>query len=456
MVSLSRFDKVVILSLLSMVFATAFMVWRGDRVGVQIVSVTPPERATGISTATDIRVIFDQPMAPNQAGAPLTLSPPVSGTARWQGAELIFSPDTPLAPDTTYTVTLANHLTSQRGRTLLNESRWQFTTGQAQLLYIAPDAASTDQLFLIDPFDPASTPAQLTREALGVFDYDLSFDGATIVYAALREDGGSDLWTVTISGGPPSLLLECPESVCNGAAWMPDNRRLIYERRVMLVPGAAPGPPRLWWLDTVTGETVIVFEDNQLIGYGASWSPDGQWLSYVAPSSQGLQLYNINDGRSLVIPSRMGGLAVWGPYSDALVVTDIQRTEEGFAVHLLRAAPDSGELVDISGQGATVEDSTPVWSPNGEWLALTRKTAGTAMGKQLWLMRPDGSEAFPLTDDPEIHHGAPAWSPDGRYLAYQRFPLKELSAQPSLWLLEVETQTAGEVVTPGNRPTWLP
>lgn len=49
----------------------------------------------------------------------------------------------------------------------------------------------------------------------------------------------------------------------------------------------------------------------------------------------------------------------------------------------------------------------------------------------------------------------PAWSPDGRYLAFQSFPLKELGATPSLWLLELQTGRRQQLVA-GSRPTWLP
>jgi TolB protein len=453
-VELTRFDGIVISILLGLALFTGFLIWRGDQVGVQIVSVSPADGATGVSTRTDIRITFDQPMVLDSTRMPLTFSPPVSGTIRREEMSLVFTPVAPLAPETTYTVRLGGDLESQRGRLLKDEIRWQFQTRQSYLLYIAPDEDNLDQLFSISP--DGGEPAQLTQEPYGIFDYALSPDAATIAYSALREDGGSDLWALSTQAGERTALLMCPGSVCSGVAWMPNSDRLVYERRVMLVTGAAPGPPRLWWFSLTTGDTLAVFEDNQIIGYGATWSSDGQWLSYVAPSSQGIQVYNIQDGRNLIIPSRMGSTAVWKPQADSLLVSDIQRGDEGFVVHLLHGSPASGELFDLTGQAERVEDSSPAWSPDGAWIAFTRKIAGASMGKQIWLMRTDGSEARYLTNDTDIHHGLPTWSADGRFLAYQRFPLKEIGARPGVWILDVETGQTREVVTPGNRPTWLP
>ncbi|GAB4449482.1 MAG: hypothetical protein Fur0044_45030 [Anaerolineae bacterium] len=453
-VNLTRFDRVALALLLGLVILTLLLIWRGDQIGVQVVSVSPADGATGVSTRSLLQVTFDQKIAPLGSGFPLSITPPVSGTLRWQESTVAFVPAQPLAPDTTYTVSLATDLRSEQGRPLNNGLTWQFRTGRPRVLYVAPDAQNNDQLFVISP--EGGQPGQLTQEKFGVWDYALSPGAATIIYAAMRQDGGSDLWEVATAGGEARLLLACPEAACNGAAWSPDGSRLVYERRNMLIPGAAPGPPRLWWLDPATGETVPVFEDQQALGYGARWSPDSNWLSYVAPSQQGVQVYNINDNRSFLIPSRMGALAVWSPRGDALLVADIQRQEEGFAVHLLRADPTNGELTDLSGQKANVEDSSPIWSPDGGWIAFTRKVAGASMGKQIWLMRPDGSEARYLTNDTEIHHSLPEWSPDSRYLLYQRYPLKELGAQPGVWLLDTQTERTQEVITPGNRPTWLP
>lgn len=449
---LTRFDGIVGITLAALAALTLLLIWRGDQVGVQVVGVSPAENAAAVSTRTSIQVTFDQTIRLPDSDLPLTITPPVSGTVRWVETTMTFSPAEALAPETTYTITLDEELESIRGRPLRGLLTWQFQTRRPQVLYIAPDAEQHDQLFIIDPTESEPTP--LTDEPFGIADYNPSPDGSLIAYAAIREDQGSDLWAVT-PDGERRPLLTCPEAVCERVVWTPGGERFIYERRNFIVPGAAPGPPRLWWFNPATGETLLVFEDNQIIGYGADWSPDGQWLAYVSPNTQGVQIYNINDGRSLVIPSRMGGIPVWSPQEDRLVVTDIQAGDEGFAVHLLTVSPESGDLADLS-DPPLVEDGSPTWSPDGDWLAFTRKAAGTSMGKQLALMQADGSQVRDLTTNPDLHHGPPAWSPNGRYLVYQRFPLKEVGTLPSVWLMDLETDEVYQLVPLGNRPTWLP
>ncbi len=335
------------------------------------------------------------------------------------------------------------------------------TTGSApangtppRLVFIAPDAQGSDQLFLLPSL--RDQPAQLTQENFGVWDYSVAPDGMTITYAALRQDGGSDLWQIASDGSSRKRLVECPEAACSGAVWSPDSSRLVYEVRKTAAPETTPGSPRLWWLDSATNEAVPVLPDNVWPGYGARWSPDGRWLSFVSPGQQGIRVFHVGDGRSFLIPGHTGSLAVWSPGGEALLVSDIKPQEERFAVHLLKADPSNGQLVDLSGQTAQVEDGSPAWSPDGRWIAFTRKVAGAAMGQQIWLMRPDGSQAHYLTNDTAIQHGLPAWSPDSRYLLYQRYPLQKPGAQPGVWLFDLQTGDSQEVAAPGNRPAWLP
>jgi TolB protein len=449
----SRFDRTVLLILGSGLLLVGALLWRGDRVGVQIATVLPAEGAAGVSVRSGIQVIFSQEMAIGPE-TPVRLSPPVAGVTRWDGRSLAFIPSEPLAPGTTYTVTVAAGLQSRQGRAFLQPYSWRFHTGQSRLLYVTWDAEDRSQIAVVNP--DGSNVQQLTQEVYGVVNFAVSPDATTIVYAALREDGGSDLRLMDSSGANVRPVLECPEAACAGATWLPDGRRLIYERRNMTLAGAPPGPPRLWWLDVVQGQTTAVFQDSQWLGLGPRVSSGGDWLAYVVPLEQEIQIYSLSSGRTLRITSRMGQPGAWHPQQDLLLVNDIQLEGDRYAVHLYLVNLENDELANLSGSEENVNDNWPVWSPDGEWIAFGRREPGVPMGSQLWLMRADGRETRPLTDDPEINYSVPSWSPDGRFLLFQRFLLQDPGRDPGIWLLDVNNGQMWEAVTAGVQPTWLP
>jgi Tol biopolymer transport system component len=101
-------------------------------------------------------------------------------------------------------------------------------------------------------------------------------------------------------------------------------------------------------------------------------------------------------------------------------------------------------------------DGLPVFSPDGEWLAFGRKKPRAPMGKQLWLMRPDGSDSRAITENADIHYNNPTWSPDGAQLAVQGYALAEPEASPVVWLVDVESGELEKLTAPGLQPVWLP
>lgn len=344
--------------------------------------------------------------------------------------------------------------------------------GTPGILYLgwAPPERDSLQLFLTD--SRGTTPRQLTQatadSSTSVTHFAVSPDGRQIAYAVQSADDESALWLMTSDGRRPRLLLTCRQAFCGDMVWAADNRRLIYERREVQ-PDGSPGSPRLWWLDTQTGETVTLLENEQTRGVGARLSPDGTWVTYLSPEDEQMKAYNFVDGRAFTVPIYAGAAAVWNPQGGSFLIADFDllvshgRDDGDHLVHshdyqevvyLFRVDLDDPVRRRISPEGI-VDDGAAAWSPDGQWIAFGRKRPRTAMGRQLWLMRPDGSEARPLTDEPTVHHGPPAWSPDGRYLLFQRYDSTTPDAQPGIWLLEVATGQMQQVVAGGMQPAWV-
>jgi len=334
------------------------------------------------------------------------------------------------------------------------------------ILFLRADAQDRAQLFRQD--SPDQPPRQLTDPgAPAIIDFALSPDGETIVYAAQRA-GGAALRLIAADGRDDRELLACPDAECSGAVWSPDGRRLVYERRTLA--GGVAGSPRLYWLDPATGETLPLIEGDDTPGYGARFSPDGDWLSYVSPRDEGIVLYRLSDGAQRLLGSRVGRPAAWSPDSAQVIVGDLtlhadlsgvptpdrSTAQESSTVYLYRVAlAETGTRQQLSPESA-VDDSAPAWSPDGEWVAFGRSVPDAAFGRQLWLMRPDGSQARALTSEPDYYHGPPAWSPDGRYLLYQRYDLADPAAATEIWRLDMDSGEAMRLVADGFLPAWLP
>jgi Tol biopolymer transport system component len=328
-------------------------------------------------------------------------------------------------------------------------------------LYITSDELGRSQLHyarLAEDGQVAQT-RQLSSSESGIWDFALTPGGDAVVFAALGELGMSDLWKVSLPVRELSQLLACPNASCSNARFSPDGRLVaITWRNMSEFSSAFFSPPRLWLLDSLSGEMAPLFSDSQQLSFDPRWSPDGRWLSYISPEPNGLGVINLEDGRTALYPDAMGEAGTWTPAGDAILTTNTWSQGQEYVIHILQINVETGETVDLSGDESLVHDSNPSYSPDGEWIAFRRKVLTgpqATRGKQIWRMRADGSAAEPLTHDPEYDHGNPDWSPDGRYLLTRRFPLKGPEVIPSVWLIEVESGRTWQLVEPGDQPTWI-
>ena len=102
---------------------------------------------------------------------------------------------------------------------------------------------------------------------------------------------------------------------------------------------------------------------------------------------------------------------------------------------------------------------SPEWSPDGNWIAVVRRewrNDAADRGNQIWLMRPDGSEARPVTDVENVIHRSLVWSPDSSYLLFQAYVIQPPSTVSEVRALNIQTGELTTIVSPGNYPSWAP
>jgi TolB protein len=301
-----------------------------------------------------------------------------------------------------------------------------------------------------------------------IIDFAVAPDGRSIAYSAFSATGGTEIRIMAANGSNDRIILTCPNDECSDIVWTPEGSRLVFERRILTAGRAAQ--PRLFWLDPATGETQPLIAGNNSPSFAASFSPDGRWISYFSPNNDGIVLYDLLDSRQRLLPSRVGRPAVWSLDSTEVIISDLvvdavvtspygedgpEAVQESAAVYLYRVILSEEGSRQLLSPEANIEDSAPAWSPDGRSIAFGRRPAATITGRQLWLMRPDGTDGRALTNDPNLFHGPPAWSPDGRFLLFQRFDLTRPSAVASVWLLELETGAFTRLAEGGFQPAWL-
>lgn len=334
------------------------------------------------------------------------------------------------------------------------------------LYYLIVDDGGKAQIEMTRLNEPDGAPnptQQITDEALGVWDFTVSPGSGAVVYSQLKMGGNADLWQVS-PGKEATLLLACEQAACNTPAFSSNGALLAYSRHNETGTGATiMSPPRIWLLDMATGETAALLQDTQYLGSAPSFSPDSAWLAFVSPDNMGTTIVRLQDGEQRAYASGTGEIGAWSPASDAFLLTQVLTTTDLYPTHLMRVDMAEGSTTDLSalsmGAGsAEVSDDSPAYSPDGMWIAFRRKFLGgenETPGKQIWVMRTDGSDARALTDDAGFDNAAPRWSSDGTTLLFHRFNLRNAPIVLRIMAARPFDGILWEVANPGQDPQWL-
>ena len=267
------------------------------------------------------------------------------------------------------------------------------------------------------PLPGAAAPPQSSTVSSGDTDANLRRE-RRLAYATGGIDSGGNaydnVFILNLDTGQTRQVTSGANDVA--PSWSPDGRRLLFYR-------------------VNVGATMMVDDDgthvSQVVdGAYAVWSPDGNHIAYVAPSTRScttvahrctdVWVMALDSGERHVVGT--GGSPAWSPDGSHLVVADGDGT---CATDSVSPGCD-GTLytVDINGQGRTSLGLTgwaPQFSPDGsriayETAASTDKTGGDA-DSDVHVANSDGSGDHVVLGGPEGDN-EPIWSGYGYALLY--------------------------------------
>jgi Tol biopolymer transport system component len=460
-----RLDRAALAFVAALLVLIVALVLRGDQVGVQVLRTSPPAGASKVTTRSSLMLTFSEPVLAADVEARLRISPPLSGTWRWNGSSAFFIPTQPLQSDTLYTITLSAGARSEHGRTLLREVSWSFRTSHPRVAYLAPASGVSDLFVQEINTGPEKTPQRLTRESNGVFDYAVSPDGSRIAYSATRDDSGArDLWLINADGSAREQIVACNEQVCQSPSWSADGARIAFERH-NLVPGTVgktPGPARVWLYDLGSKTLSPLLNDTQQLGVLPRWAPSGTRLAYYDTINDMITVVDVATNERIQLPSVLGDPGAWSPDGQQIIYPELHASDVGQFNQLLRADL-LRNTITATQPLSNSNDASVAWSPIGSQIAFSRQqTSGSAsggftpFGPQIWVSTPDGRAARALTNEPEYRFGGLAWSPDGTWIVAVRSNLLTPNARPEVWLVRADGMQQYALAVDATLPAWIP
>jgi TolB protein len=322
--------------------------------------------------------------------------------------------------------------------------------------FVSPDAAQyqisgnnsgnvqgrvTDLIAKQVKFSRSYTGANLRRQAHAFADdIVLAITGkkgiaqTKIAFKAASADGSGEIFVSDFDGHNPQSVTH-DGTIVAAPAWSPGRLALFYT-------SYQPGNPDIFYHNLSTGQRRVVAGFSGL-NTGAEVSPDGSKLAMILSKSGSPNVWVCNiDGTGLkkLTSSQEDSSPCWSPDGEWICfATKISERR------VLAKVPAGGGAVQRISTAGVSNPTEPDWSPDGKWIAFTSQ-----MGDfNLCVVPADGSARPTVLATGED----PSWSPNSRTLILTR----RAGGRYALSVLDVFTKQVKDIARiSGNdsQPAW--
>jgi Tol biopolymer transport system component len=264
-----------------------------------------------------------------------------------------------------------------------------------------------------------------------------SLDGQKIVFTSLYDYNPQDSAPASASGTSAD---EADDEICvvnadgtgminltddstdeRAAVWSPDGTKIAFVR------SPTPDDTDIFVMNADGTDMARLTTDRARLTDGsviepqAVWSPDGTKIAFVkssAPDDTDIFVMNADGSnpKNLTTSPDDEGSPTWSPDGRQIAFVRVFPAGEGQVygkTKIFVMDADGGDQAQLL-PGRTSRESTPDWSPDGEWIAFL--SDGDIYVTQVG----DIDQWRQLTDDP-VDDLYPTWSPDGTEIAFYRY-----------------------------------
>jgi Tol biopolymer transport system component len=425
----------------------------GTQAGVRVSASLPGDGR--IAPFHVITLTFSESVNPDLTESLIQIQPEIDGRITWRDSRTAqFASDQPFELDTVYKLTLHPGLVTESGRAIKRERSWEFSVRAPLVAYLLT-SDNQSSIWAIDL--NSEDPKRLTDESIRVISFDTSMRGDFIVFTALNENGGIDLWRVSREGNDAFLMLDCGRDRCTTPAVSPNGKRIAYSREAA---GPAPdlpfGSPRIWLLDLETGQNGPVYEDQSILGYNPSWSPDSNKLASYNGIADQINMLDLSENTQYIFPSNTGGPVAWSPDSTKFLFTVVEQREDGLRTRVRLADLALNDTITLIGANDSRDHAyySLAWSLNEERAVLGFRAGEDRPAQILWLFNPAILEGIIIADAEGYTYNSPQWDPWGNALVFQQFQLRgAYKPEIGLWRSGFIEPV---ILAEGLMPHWLP